>query len=51
VRVHRQILVNIDHITGIDHLPAGDGLAKLKCGLAVEVSRRNVPLLKDKLSS
>jgi two-component system, LytTR family, response regulator len=50
MRVHRQAIVNIAYVTGIDQLPAGDGLATLKCGVTVEVSRRNVPLLRDKLS-
>ena len=51
VRVHRQAIVNVAHITEIDHTPKGDGSAKLKCGLEVELSRRYVALLKEKLAS
>jgi two-component system, LytTR family, response regulator len=50
VRVHRQAIVNVDHVSEIDHTPKGDGSAKLKCGLAVEMSRRYVALLKEKLA-
>jgi two-component system, LytTR family, response regulator len=50
VRVHRQVLVNIDHITEIDQTPKGDGSAKLRCGLAVDLSRRYLALLKEKLA-
>jgi two-component system, LytTR family, response regulator len=51
VRVHRQAIVNIAHITEIDQAPCGDGSTKLKCGLTVEMSRRYVTLLKEKLAS
>jgi two-component system, LytTR family, response regulator len=50
VRVHKQAIVNIGHIMEIDHAPCGDGFAKLKCGLTLELSRRYVPLLKEKLT-
>jgi GAF domain-containing protein len=51
VRVHKQAIVNIGHITEMDQTPKGDGSAKLKCGLTVELSRRYVPLLKERLAS
>jgi two-component system, LytTR family, response regulator len=50
VRVHRQAIVNIAHITEIDQTSSADGSAKLKCGLTVELSRRYVALLKEKLA-
>jgi two-component system, LytTR family, response regulator len=50
VRVHRQAIVNIAHITQIDQMPSGNGSAKLKCGLTVDLSRRNVALLREKLA-
>ena len=50
VRVHRQAIVNIAHVTEIDQTPKGDGSAKLTCGLTVELSRRYVALLKEKLA-
>ena len=50
VRVHKQAIVNIAHVTEIDQTPKGDGSAKLKCGLTVELSRRYVALLKEKLA-
>jgi two-component system, LytTR family, response regulator len=51
VRVHRQAIVNVSYVVEIDQAPSGDGSAKLECGLTVDVSRRNVPLLRDKLAS
>jgi len=51
VRVHKQAIVNIAHITEIDQTPSADGYAKLKCGLAIDLSRRYVTLLKEKLAS
>ena len=51
VRVHKQAIVNIDHVAEIDQAPSGDGFAKLKCGLPVDLSRRYVALLKEKLAS
>jgi two-component system, LytTR family, response regulator len=50
VRVHRQAIVNIAHITKIEQTPKGDGSATLECGLTVELSRRYVALLKEKLT-
>jgi two-component system, LytTR family, response regulator len=51
VRVHKQAIVNIEHVIEIDQAPCGDGSAKLKCGLSIDLSRRYVPLLKEKLAS
>ena len=51
MRVHRQAIVNVDCVAEIDQAPCGDGSAKLKCGLTVELSRRYVALLKEKLAS
>ena len=51
VRVHRQAIVNIAHVTEIDQTASADGYAKLKCGLSVELSRRYAVLLKEKLAS
>jgi two-component system LytT family response regulator len=50
VRVHRQAIVNVDHIKEIEQMPSSDGSAKLKCGLTVELSRRYVPLLREKIT-
>ena len=50
VRVHRQAIVNIAYVAEIDQAPCGDGSAKLTCGLTVEISRRYVALLKEKLA-
>jgi two-component system, LytTR family, response regulator len=50
VRVHRQAIVNIAYVVEIDQAPSGDGSAKLKCGYAVDLSRRYVQLLKEKLA-
>jgi two-component system, LytTR family, response regulator len=50
VRVHKQAIVNITHIMEIDQAPSGDGSAKLKCGLAIDLSRRYVALLREKLA-
>ena len=50
VRVHKQAIVNVDYVTEIDQTSKGDGSAKLTCGLTVELSRRYVALLKEKLA-
>ena len=50
VRVHKQAIVNVDYVTEINQAPSGDGSAKLTCGLTVELSRRYVALLKEKLA-
>ena len=49
VRVHRQAIVNIAYVREIDQTPKGDGSVKLKCGITVDLSRRYVPQLKEKL--
>jgi two-component system, LytTR family, response regulator len=51
VRVHRQAIVNIAYVAEIDQTPSGDGSAKLECGLTVDVSRRNVALLRERMAS
>jgi two-component system, LytTR family, response regulator len=51
VRVHRHAIVNIAYIAEIDQTPKGDGSAKLKCGHVVDLSRRYVPLLMEKLAN
>jgi two-component system, LytTR family, response regulator len=50
VRIHKQTIVNIDHVAEIDQTPSADGFAKLKCGLTVDLSRRYVALLREKLA-
>ena len=49
VRVHKQAIVNIAHVTEIDQASSADGYAKLKCGLAIDLSRRYSVMLKEKL--
>jgi two-component system, LytTR family, response regulator len=51
VRIHRQVIVNIDHVAEIDQTPQGNGSAKLKCGLTVDLGRRSAAFLKGKLAS
>ena len=51
VRIHRQAIVNIAYVAEIDQAPSGDGSAKLECGLVLDLSRRYVQLLREKLSS
>jgi two-component system LytT family response regulator len=50
LRIHRQAIVNIAHVTEIDQASSADGYAKLKCGLAIDLSRRYSVLLKEKLA-
>jgi two-component system LytT family response regulator len=50
VRVHKQAIVNLDHVREIDQESSGDGYAKLACGINIDLSRRYALMLKEKLT-
>jgi hypothetical protein len=50
VYVRKRAIVHMDHIKGIDPATSWDGFAKMKCGLATDLSLQYVALLKEKLA-
>lgn len=51
VRIHRRTLVNLAHLVEINPKPEGGATARLACKKELEVSRRHLPQLKEKLNS
>jgi len=50
VRVHKSYIINLDHLKEVEMHANGGGLARLTSGLTVEVGRRFVPTLRERLS-
>ncbi len=48
-RVHKQTIVNLDHVLELDPISKGGASARLACGLIVEISRRYAVGLRERL--
>jgi two-component system LytT family response regulator len=49
-RIHKGAIVGLSHIVEIEPMFKGGAVAKLKCGVGVDISRRYAVVLKEKLA-